>query len=32
MGRERFRRSGMNSFYGEFLYDAVVPKDDFLRM
>ena len=32
LGRERFRRSGMNSFYGEFFYDAVVPNDDFLRM
>ncbi len=32
MSKERFQRTGMNSFYGEFFCDAVVPKDDFLRM
>ncbi|TEU08369.1 MAG: hypothetical protein E3J25_12140 [Anaerolineales bacterium] len=32
MSKERFQRTGMNSFYGEFSCDAVVPKDDFLRM
>ena len=31
MSKERFQRTGMNSFYGEFFCDAVVPKDDFLR-
>ena len=32
MSKERFQRTGMSSFYGEFFYDAVVPRDDFLRM
>jgi len=32
VSKERFQRTGMNSFYGEFFCDAVVPKDDFLRM
>ena len=32
MSKERFQRTGMNSFYGEFFCDAAVPKDDFLRM
>ena len=27
----RFKSTGMNSFYGEFFYEQVVPKDDFLR-
>ena len=31
MGRERFQSGEMGSFYGKFFYDAVVPKDDFLR-
>ena len=31
MGRRRFQSSGMDSLYGSFFYDLVVPEDDFLR-
>tara|TARA_B100000315_G_C14517819_1_gene560021 strand:+ start:154 stop:1278 length:1125 start_codon:yes stop_codon:yes gene_type:complete len=31
MGKERFRETDGNSFFGSFVYDRVVPKDHFLR-
>jgi IS5 family transposase len=31
MSGERYQSGQMGSFYGSFFYDAVVPKDDFLR-
>ena len=31
MSRERFQSTGKSSFYGDYLYDRVVPQDDFLR-
>lgn len=30
MGKERFKRDSSDSFYGNFLYEQVVPKDHFL--
>ena len=30
MGQERFKTNTSNSFYGDFLYDQVIPKDHFL--
>ncbi len=30
MSKERFQRTGMNSFYGDYLYDRVVPRGHFL--
>jgi len=30
MGKERFKRDCSDSFYGDFLYEQVVPKDHFL--
>ena len=30
-GTPRFKHTGMNSFYGQFFYDQVVPADDFMR-
>ena len=32
MSRQRFRSGNMDSFYGDSLCDAVVPKGDFLRI
>jgi len=31
MEQQRFVETGKNSFYGEYLYDQVVPRDHFLR-
>ena len=31
MSRERFQSTGKSSFYGDYLYDRVVPRGDFLR-
>jgi hypothetical protein len=31
MGPERFAKTDTHSFFGEFLYDQVVPQDHFLR-
>jgi len=31
MSRERFQSTGKTSFYGDYLYERVVPQDDFLR-
>lgn len=31
MARERFKKQGTDSFFGEWLYDQVVPQDHFLR-
>lgn len=31
MEQQRFVQTGNNSFYGEYLYDQVVPQDHFLR-
>jgi len=31
MSRERFQSTGKTSFYGDYLYDRIVPQDDFLR-
>lgn len=31
MAHQRFRETGKDSFYGELLYDRVVPQDHFLR-
>jgi len=31
MSRERFQSTGKTSFYGDYLYDRVVPRGDFLR-
>jgi len=31
MSRERFQSGGMNSFYGDLLYDQVIRQEDFLR-
>ncbi|GEM_PF-2698846 len=31
MARQRFRRSGKDSFFGHFVYDRVVPQNHFLR-
>lgn len=30
MGKDRFKRDSSDSFYGRFLHEQVVPKDDFL--
>ena len=31
MSKERFQASGVNSFFGHYLYDRIVPQDSFLR-
>ena len=31
MEQQRYVETGNNSFYGEYLYDQVVPQDHFLR-
>ncbi|MFZ3070235.1 MAG: hypothetical protein WA110_03825 [Anaerolineaceae bacterium] len=31
MERERFVETGEHSFYGEYLYDQIVPQEHFLR-
>ena len=31
MARKRFKKHDMGSFYGNFIYDRVVPRDHFLR-
>lgn len=31
MGQERFRETGKGSFFGDIVYDRVVPQDHFLR-
>jgi len=31
MEQQRFVKTGSNSFFGEYLYDQVVPQDHFLR-
>ena len=31
MGKQRFKNTGRNSFWGDFLYDQVVPQEHFLR-
>ncbi len=31
MSRERLQSTGKTSFYGDYLYDRVVPRGDFLR-
>ena len=31
MEQERYVETGSASFFGEYLYDRVVPKDHFLR-
>ena len=31
MGKERFVETGKNSFFGDYVYDQIVPKDHFLR-
>ena len=31
MEQERYIETGSGSFFGEYLYDLVVPKDHFLR-
>jgi transposase, IS5 family len=31
MEQQRYVETGKNSFYGEYLYDQVVPQDHFLR-
>ena len=32
MSRVRFQSTGKTSFYGDYLYERVVPRGDFLRM
>ena len=31
MSSERFQSTGKSSFYGDYLYDQIVPQDHFLR-
>ena len=31
MGKERFVETGKNSFFGDYIYDQIVPQDHFLR-
>ena len=31
MGKERYAETGKDSFFGEYLYDQIVPQDHFLR-
>ncbi len=31
MPRQRFRETGIGSFWGDFVYDQVVPEDHFFR-
>ena len=31
MARDRFRETGKGSFFGDLVYDRVVPQDHFLR-
>jgi hypothetical protein len=31
MEHQRYVETGRNSFYGEYLYDQIVPQDHFLR-
>jgi len=31
MGKERFAETGKDSFFGDYLYDQIVPKEHFLR-
>ena len=31
MGKKRFQKTGMGLFWGEYLYERVVPQDHFLR-
>ena len=31
MDQQRYVETGSNSFYGEYLYDQVVPQEHFLR-
>ncbi|MGC8836983.1 MAG: transposase [Anaerolineae bacterium] len=31
MPRHRFQETGQNSFFGQFVYDRIVPRDHFLR-
>ena len=31
MGKERFVETGKNSFFGDYIYDQIIPQDHFLR-
>ena len=31
MEKQRFIETGKNSFYGDYVYDQIVPSDHFLR-